>query len=246
MKRREIDWFIRYDGKMHGMDNLNWLERYFTEIQNAQEKYHADLKIKAGIEVGYEPGREEYIEHILNNFPFDFVLGAVHCLDHVAISSKKECSDYFLQKTSIQVATDYFIKLKLAVQSRLFDCIAHIDLYRRYGRSYLGSSIEDLHIGHIEEIFYLMAKYQIGMEINTSGLRRGLDDLHPSSDILHIAIQNGVEYFTMGSDAHSLSEIGQGLTKAEKLLKKFQCSVTTFTRRKPDSLIRVDKPTTLP
>lgn len=232
--RRHIDWFVRCENRVMRMDNPRWLELYFQDIDHARKKYSPDLIIKAGIEVGFEPGRESYIEKILTSYPFDFVLGSIHCLDHIAISSKKECGAYFANKTSANMADSYFNMLDLAVKSRLFDCMAHIDLYRRYGKAFLGSQTEDLHKGYIENIFLFMAKHSIGLEINTSGLRRGLDDLHPSPMILQTAIDSGVNFYTIGSDAHSLNEIGQGLSQAEHLIKKHSLSITTYTCRKPD------------
>ncbi|SFR06586.1 histidinol-phosphatase [Desulfoscipio geothermicus] len=233
--RKHLDWFVRCNGRVMPMEDLQWLDFYFQEINMAREKFSPRLVIKAGIEVGYEPGREMYIEKILTGFPFDFVLGSIHCLNHVAISSKKECAVHFAGKTCAEVAQDYFTSLEAAVKSRLFDCMAHIDLYRRYGTVYLDrNNIEEMHRGYIEKIFKYMARHHIGLEINTSGLRRELGDLHPSKAIVQTALQQGVQIFTTGSDAHSLSEIGQGLQAAERLLKQFDLQAATFTGRKPD------------
>ena len=132
------------------------------------------------------------------------------------------------------------------MRTGLFDCIAHVDLYRRYGRAFLGPAADDLHRGHVEKIFRDMAQRGIGLEINTSGLRRGLGDLHPSPDIMKTAVQSGITIFTTGSDAHSLAETGQGIDVARRLLSGFSLSATTFTRRKPDGYTGVDKPAALP
>lgn len=50
---------------------------------------------KAGLEVGYDLGLEKAIERVVKSYPFDFVLGSVHSLEHIAISSKKESRFYF-------------------------------------------------------------------------------------------------------------------------------------------------------
>lgn len=241
--RKHIDWFVRWGGKVHQMNDWRWLDHYFADINAARQKYHPDLKIKAGIEVGFEPRCEKQIETVLSKFPFDFVLGSIHCLNHIAISSKKECPGYFMRINGTQLAGDYFTMLESAVKTGLFDCIAHIDLYRRYGISYLGDSIENIHQGYIEHILQTMADQKIALEINTSGLRRGLNDLHPSITILETAIQQGITLFTTGSDAHTIDELGKGLDQAEKILNKYSLSLTTFTNRHPEQPERVDKPT---
>ena len=235
--RQKVDWFVRVAGEIKKMDELHWLEHFFSVIETAQKKFHPAIKIKAGIEIGYEPGCEKSIEQVLNGFPFDFVLGSIHCLNHIAISSKKESPCYFTGKTAQQIALEYFSMLEQAVNTCLFDCIAHVDLYRRYGWLYFGESIHDIHKEYlecIEDIFKFMAKKKIALEINTSGLRRGLDDMNPSQDILSIAVRSGISLFTTGSDAHSVKELGQGLNQAEELLTKFSCQKATYTGRNPD------------
>lgn len=244
--RKHLDWFVRCRTGIHPMEDLHWLELYFQDIEKARYGFAPELIVKAGIEVGYEPGREEHIHRVLSAYPFDFVLGSIHCLDHVAISSRKECARYFSRKDSHQVAEQYFRLLEMAVNTGLFDCMAHVDLYRRYGACYLGPEIHCAHRGWIENIFRTMAGLGTGLEINTSGLRRGLGDLHPSADILRAALENGIRYYTTGSDAHSPAETGQGLDRADNLLRCFSLTATTYTGRKPDPVIGVDKPTPVP
>lgn len=107
--RRHLDWFVRVRGQRHPMEELSWLDHYFNEIQVARRQFGPQgLKIKVGLEVGYEPGYERSIEKVLNNFPFDFVLGSVHCLKHHAISSWKESSRYFPAHTAEEVCREYF------------------------------------------------------------------------------------------------------------------------------------------
>jgi len=230
--RKHIDWFVRCNNQIIKMNDLTWLDHYFHELSLAQSKYRPGLSVKAGIEVGFEPDQEKYIDRILSSYPFDFVLGSVHCLNHIAISSRKECSRYFAGKSDTHVAGDYFKKLDQAVKTNLFDGIAHIDLYRRYGLAYL-KNVDYLHCGYIESIFVYMARNNIALEINTSGLRRGLGDLHPSELLLKAAVENDIELYTIGSDAHSVGELGQGLDQAEDLLKKFSLNASPYSKRKP-------------
>ena len=235
--RKEVDWFVRVAGTVQKMNELHWLEQFFSDIETARKKFSPAIKIKAGIEIGYEPGCEKSIEQVLAGFPFDFVLGSIHCLNHIAISSRKESPNFFAGTTVAQMASKYFSLMEQAVKTCLFDCIAHLDLYRRYGWLYFGDCVHSIHNNYLEvleSIFKFMAKKNIGLEINTSGLRRGLNDLNPSEDMLSIAVRNGISLYTTGSDAHSVTELGQGLHQAEELLTKFLCQKTTFTGRKPD------------
>jgi len=230
--RREKDNFVMVKGEKVSVFNRVWLDSYFNEIGQAQDLFKgSNLKVKAGVEVGYLPGSEKDIEEILNNYPFDFVLGAIHCLDHIAISSMKESPRYFKPRNLAQVRQDYFETLQEAVATGLFDCIAHLDLYVRYGSRYFGSEILNLHEGVIEPIFKEMAQRGMGLEINTSSRRRGLKEFHPSKEIVAQAAKSGINIFTVGSDAHSLDELGEYLGEAMAILREFNLTNHIFTQR---------------
>ncbi|HHU32034.1 MAG: histidinol-phosphatase [Zhaonellaceae bacterium] len=231
-ERNDIDNFVILAGQKVSVFNEFWLDKYFEEIVEAQDEYAGTLKVKAGIEIGYCPGVEKTIEKMLNNYPFDFVLGAIHCLRHIAISSMKESPVYYESRDLATLRQDYFETLEEAVATGLFDCIAHVDLYSRYGFKHYGPDIHSIHQGAIEPIFEKMARKGMGLEINTSSLRRGLKEFHPSKEIVQLAAESGIEVFTVGSDAHSLEQLGDHIDEALELLKKLNLTNHGFTKRK--------------
>ncbi|MDK2820939.1 MAG: histidinol-phosphatase family [Clostridia bacterium] len=231
--RREIDNFVFFKGKKHSVHDLTWLDGYFSEIARAREEFEAaGLKVKAGIEVGYDRGLEKDIEKIVEEYPFDFVMGAIHCLNHIAISSMKESPRYFSSRSLAEIRNDYFTTLKEAVKTGLFDCIAHVDLYRRYGIKHCGPGILTIHRGAIEPVFKEMARKGMGLEVNTSSRRRGLKEFHPSPEIISLAAEAGIKIFTVGSDAHSLDDLGDHIQDALALLEDFNLCNHVFTRRR--------------
>lgn len=231
--RREIDNLVVFRGARVSVFNLAWLDGYFREITEARQEFrHSGLKIKAGIEIGYNRGCEKHVEKIVDNYPFDYVLGAIHCLDHVAISSMKESPRYFKNKSLLDLQREYFATLADMVGSGLFDCIAHVDIYLRYGIRHYGPEILSIHRGVAEPIFAEMAKRNMGLEINTSSRRRGLEDFHPSKEMLALAVQAGIKIFTVGSDAHSLAQLGDGIEEALALLKQLNQSNHVYSGRK--------------
>ena len=230
--RREIDNFVYFNGERLSVFNRTWLDGYFREITRARQEFrHANLKVKAGIEIGYCQGCERYVEKIINNYPFDFVMGAIHCLDHIAISSMKESPSYFQNKSLAELRKDYFTTLQEMVATGLFDCVAHIDLYLRYGLKYYGPAVLTIHRGAVEPIFTEMARRGIGLEVNTSSRRRGLKEFHPTREMLALAAKAGINIFTVGSDAHSLDQLGDCLDEALALLRDLNLCNHVFTRR---------------
>jgi len=232
--RKHLDWFVRINQKTVPMDDLTWLDVYFKDIENARLKWSSiGLQVKAGLEVGYDLGLEKVIERVLNGYPFDFVMGSVHCLDHISIASRKESSRYFPGKKMEAVVGKYYKVLSEAVNSGLFDCIGHLDLYRRHGRHYWGPAISAAYKEYLEPILTAIAARGMSLEINTSGLRRGLNDFHPSRDIIELAVSLGARLFTLGSDAHRLAELGLGLDSAMELLAGYGINPVSYLLRQP-------------
>jgi len=233
-RRSDKENSVRVNGELRPVYEFGWLDSYFAEINQVQQEFkNSGLIIKAGVEIGYCPGVENDIEGIVNDYPFDFVMGAIHCLANISISSQKESPYYFRNRSADTVREEYFAVLLEAVKTGFFDCMAHIDLYRRYGIQFLGSEVYTMHRGAIEPVLAEMSKRGIGMEINTSSRRRGLSEFHPTKEILDLAIQSGIKVFTVGSDAHSLEQLGQGIDEALALLADAGASCYIFIQRKP-------------
>ncbi|NLW24991.1 MAG: histidinol-phosphatase HisJ family protein [Clostridia bacterium] len=231
--RKELDNYVIFKGKEVSVFDQAWLDHYFLEIADVQREFKSSgLQVKAGIEVGYSQGMEKFIEKITDGYPFDFVLGAIHCLEHIAISSKNESPYYYKNRSIEQIANDYFTVLEDAVKSGLFDCMAHLDIYVRYGLQFFGDEIYTIHQGRIEPIFQEMARRGMGIEINTSSRRRGIEEFHPSKEIVALAAETGIKVFTIGSDAHNLSELGGYLDEAMQILQELNLKNHVFNRRR--------------
>jgi histidinol-phosphatase (PHP family) len=208
-----------------------WLDNYFAEIQRAQGEFKQQgLKIKAGIEIGYQRGYEKEIERIVAQYPFDYVLGAIHHMSGYSIASLNESPGYFGSRDLKTVRQEYFTLLAEAVKYGLFDAIAHLDIYTRYGIRHYGDQIFTIHRGIVEPILQEMAKRNIGLEINTSSVSRGLEEFHPSKEIIALAQKAGIKIFTVGSDAHKLDELGRHIDEALALLDAFDLVNHAFTR----------------
>jgi histidinol-phosphatase (PHP family) len=158
-------------------------------------------------------------------------MGAIHCLNHIAISSMKESPRYFQNNSLAELRTDYFTILQEAVNTGFFDSIAHVDLYLRYGIRNYGPEVLTIHRGAVEPVFEEMARRGMGLEINTSSSRRGLKEFHPAREMLALAVKSGIKIFTVGSDAHSLEDLGGYIDEALEILKEYKLRNHVFTRR---------------
>ena len=220
--RGDEDPFMRIDGKIVPLNEEN-VKRYIEDVRKAGKIYGPrGLSVKAGLEVDYAPHIEKDLGRNLAGFDLDYLLGSVHCLDHIAISASKEAKSYFEKKSLEELCQEYYEVLSQAVISGLFDVIAHLDVYRKYGLAFYGEEILTAHRGLVEPVLQLMVENDVGMEINTALLRKGHNQFSPSAEILSLAIEMNVKITSFGSDAHKVAHLGKGIEDAYLLVERLK------------------------
>lgn len=185
------------------------IKEYCTTVRRLAEQYRNEISIKVGIEVDFHPSVKEEIDAVLDAGEFDFLLGSSHL--HV-IKSK----EWFQNNvTHTEYAKAMYENTILAVQSGLFDSIAHVDMHRRiFARKdklpliddgYIESSHEKL----IEEMLDAFVENNVRLEINShiAELTGRFEDMYPHTYIVERALRKGIK-FTYGSDAHAPESVG--------------------------------------
>ena len=228
--RKDEDSFMRIEGEIVPLSEDN-VKRYIEDVKKAGEKYSSlGLSVKVGLEVDYAKHIEEQLRNDLSSFDLDYLMGAVHCLDHIAISASNEAERYFKVKSLDEMVEKYYEVLTQAVESGLFDAIAHLDIYKKYGWGFYGEKTLTAHSGLVEPVLELMTKKDVGMEINTGVLRRGHKEFCPGLEILNLALQIGVKINAFGSDAHKLEHLGKGIKEAYVLVERLKRDMKTQRR----------------
>jgi histidinol-phosphatase (PHP family) len=230
--KKRNDNFIVFDDQRQAIDRKG-IERLFNEINRCREQYlRSGLDVRIGIEIGFFPGIEKQIDLLIDNIPVDYVLGSIHCLEHICIDSSREYPEYFDRHPAQTMITNYYQAIHELVGSGLFDAVAHLDVYKKYGIKHYGSHISYLPRELLNAILRTMKEKNIALEINTAGLRR-IDQIYPSEDIMQLAAGIGIDLLVIGSDAHSVGDLGKGLNKGYDYIKSFGYKeVSTFKNRK--------------
>jgi histidinol-phosphatase (PHP family) len=224
---------VRVDGRILPVDS-DWPDAYFTALRTAAAKFPG-LGVLAGVEVGYEPGLEGIISDFLHRYPFDYVLGSVHCLDHIAITAGDELERFKSELLPLGpelFAERYFHNLRAAAGTQLFDCLGHLDIYRKYIQPLFDSRFAQAADSLLPSALKFVADSGTGIEVNSSALRRGNPEPYPDAHILRMAWDSGVRVFTAGSDAHRPADLGKGLETSVQALKTLGAEPARFRRRK--------------
>lgn len=223
--RKRLDDKVRLGNRIVSMKS-DWLRVYFKDIESAQKRY-PELKLKAGIEMGYEFEIETELKKILNNYPFDFIIGSIHCIDHISITSSSECEECFRNNPPFTLCRKYFILLEALIKSRLFDCIGHLDVYKKYGLKYYGVPLIQEAEPYINKITKLIHSTGIAVEVNTSGLRKEFHEIYPSLSILK-RLTNPI--LTIGSDCHKPIDLGSGIKSGLATLSKLGLHISAISK----------------
>lgn len=230
--RKDVE-FVRVDGKVVPVAS-DWAHHYLAAVEQARREF-PDLSVLAGVEVGYEPGLEGTIHDFLRSHPFDFVLGAVHCLGSICLTAHGEVDGFrsrYVKLGAEAVADRYLLGLRAAAGSTLFDCLAHLDIYRKYIEPLFDERFGRAIEAGLGAVLQVIAASGTGIEVNTSALRRGNPEPYPALRILQMARDAGVRTFTVGSDAHRPADLGTGLESAVRALLDLGIEPARFRKRK--------------
>ncbi len=184
------------------------IAHYIEHIGKMHEDYgNLGIMVRAGLEFGWYNGCEKEVDRIRKKFPLYFTLGGVHTINGECVCCKESAQRLFKTLTLDKLADLYFEKLLNCAKSGAVDCIAHLDIYRKYGLEYYGEEINRIHRGRIEKLFDVMKEKDVGYEINTSAIRHGHFEYYPTMEIVNLAREKGVMLRSVGSDAHEPSQL---------------------------------------
>jgi histidinol-phosphatase (PHP family) len=228
--REDIDPFVQLDGQIVPLSEES-VRRYIDDVRRAGREYGpSGLTVRAGLEVDYAPHIEDSLRRELDRFDLDYRLGAVHCLDHIAITASREAGVYFESRSAGEMLSEYYGVLRRAVQSGLFEVMAHLDVYKKYGLGFYGEEILTGYRGLVEPVLELMAKREVGIEINTGVLRKGHREFCPSLEIVKLALEKGVRIVAYGSDAHEVAQLGEGIQEAFAAVEELKSKINPKSR----------------
>ena len=222
MEKEPINGVIRFN--MHVPD-------YLKTAKSMQEAYKEKIKIKIGVEIGYEPRWHDELITLIHPEDFDFII----CSTHKCEEQGMGIGTFFEDKTQIQGYTRYFEEVLNAIKTfPNFNVYGHMDYVNRYGHfDHKILKVKD-YKELIYEILKTLKESHRGLEINTSGIRYGLGHFNPQIEVLKMYLDMGGEIITIGSDSHYTNHIGYLWNEAALLLKNIGFKhYTTFEDRKP-------------
>jgi len=198
---------VDFDPNDLGYEFLNF-EKYTASIHEAKSLFQKNLDISQGLEIGIQSYFSSEIDAYLADKDVDFVIGSIHMVDHYDLYS----GEYFIDRNESECIKGYIKETTAAVECcRGFDILGHLDLVTRFTKYFEKIEYPD-YATEMENLFKILIGKQIGIEINTSGLRHS-EFTNPAPHILRHYFELGGRLLTLGSDAHKVENIAYGFDK---------------------------------
>jgi histidinol-phosphatase (PHP family) len=216
---------------------------HWVQIQACQRNY-PELTIRLGLEMDYYEGRENEVRDSIETYessigrPFDVILGAVHHLNDLFFSSKEYAIELFQKYEIAPLYHDYFALATKAVQSGLFDVMAHPDLIKKFMGELSPCVPFEQYSQAAEAYADALIACDVGIEVNTKRFKERGRECFPSEELLKLYIskakaQGKEPVITLGSDAHKVSDVGKYVIDGAKILQKMgHNAIASFVKRK--------------
>lgn len=190
---------------------------YREQFLALQKNYKNQISLLWGVELGLQTQVFPLLKEFVHNNPFDFIIAS----SHLCNGGDPYYPDFFEKRSEESVYEEYFLGILENVKTfHDYDIYGHLDYIVRYGPNkdalYSYEKYRDIY----DSILKTIIENGKGIEINTGGLKYGLKDLHPTTDVLKRYRELGGEIITIGSDAHTPEYLQNHFSRAKDVLKE--------------------------
>jgi histidinol-phosphatase (PHP family) len=207
-------------------------EPWYAELERLRDLYAGKLTIRAGIEIAEPHLYPQPSADILARAPFDYVLGSVHFVGPQFMFDEA----YFRSHLADEVYRAYFAEVETLLQTADFDILAHLDLPVRTAKPIFGYD-PARYVDQIRCILSMVINRNLALDVNAAGLRKASQILMPDPLILKWYAELGGERITLGSDAHTASQVGLHLNVAMDAVRAAGISHLTHFKRRQAQLV---------
>lgn len=211
----------------------NMVFHSFFECSKAKVAFRGQLLVLIGLEVGQPTSDTILADEIVNEKPYDFILGSIHTPKGY---NGKDIKDIEYNEIDVyRFMEEYFRELSEVANWKGCDCLSHVTapmrrIQGRYEIDFDYSKIQTATDNLLKEVI----SNGKAIEINTSGLRQPIGRTMPEEAIVKRYRELGGTKITVGSDAHKAPDVGAGLTEGILIAKRcgFQ-KLTFYVKREP-------------
>lgn len=222
--------------------NTNVIIKDIADTERAKKLFGDKIKILLGCELGsfaYDLAQSARLCALAD---FDVILSSIHGFDmpdgkHVHFS--RDNLSAVPMKTLIEYVDEYYNKLTEAAEKGDADVLCHATYPMRYVNGRYGRGVDiGLFESKIKNIFSILMRRGIALEINTANLGTPFNCTSPSIELVNVYKSMGGELITLASDAHSPEKVGNFFPFVAEELKKLGFKkYYYYEKRKPKAVL---------
>lgn len=206
-----------------GFAQRRWLEQvsceslsaYLSLMEEERMRWAEDgIALRVGIALDYFPGGEDELAAVIREHPWDFCLGHVRFVCGWGLHLP-EIRERFWHMEPGRAYSCYFDLVEQAIESRLFDLLAHVDGLGSYG----GMSDSTSNLRYYQRIARALKRHDLAVEIDSLSASSSYRKQSGSYALLEILAQHGVAV-TVSSGACYPEQLGQHWEEACAVLKR--------------------------
>lgn len=211
-------------------DHDRYLERIDFQLRDKLNGLFDDLEVRFGLEVDYFPDKEQQINDMVSQYPFDYVIGSVHYIGDWPFDVAAYIDRYQDWDVDDLYCT-YFSILKKAAQAGLFQILGHLDIIKIFGFRPRGDIMQ-----WVDPLLKAVKENDLTVEVNSAGLYKPVQELYPSEKLLVRCFELNIPV-TISSDAHEADHVGRNCHQTQSLLKKIGYNqIASFKAKKREML----------
>ena len=218
--------------KLDSWDYMGAIERSHGVFLEIKERFAGRMEVYYGAELGQPLFALPQAERILAEHDYDFVLGSTHRtrtyprLDRVPDSDEDRyrCLDEYFEE-----------ELRLAEWGN-FCSLSHLTFPLRFISGDVGGHEVDMtrYSAVIDKILETIIRQDIALEVNSSGIRKGLHVSMPSAEYIRRYHEKGGRMVTVGSDAHRTADVGADIPQCLDMLRDIGFGeICVFRKKEP-------------
>ncbi len=202
------------------------------ELARLKEKYADKIRLLFGVELGLQPEALRKNAVYAKSYDFDFIIGS----SHICHGKDPSYPGFFEGCGKEAAIREYFESILENIRKfSNFDVYGHLDYVVRYAPG-AGSGYSYMLYREIaDEILKSLLDLGKGIELNTGGIKSGMNQFHPCTEILKRYRELGGEIITIGSDSHDREHIADYFDRAAQTLLecgfRYYC---VFEKRTPE------------
>lgn len=204
------------------------LAEYVSECRYWKERLDdANFTIRIGLEVDYFEENHQEVLAGLENYPFDYLIGAVHYQGTFPIDQDAKLWQGLSDRQIAAIWDGYWRKIAGLARTRRFSFVAHLDLPKKF----FSAGCYPAQSSALSQSLRVLQECDLALELNTAGWAKPCGEPYPALPALSEARQLGLPVL-INADAHHPGHVCRFFPEARQMLKEagYQ-QVCTFQQR---------------